>query len=403
MPHDPRHFGELIEHARTELRGFESDEVPEPLRRVAAYSGPRLPPPLATRLLAEIDESEWLRSRLAATWPTDRAEHPGGLFLMRPDGWEESLGAARDQATRRAEDARADEMERRIAALESELAVARRRAKRAQREAELAVAEADKRITAARSAATASRQRESDELGALRRDNTTLSKAVEEASRDLESSRERMRALRAELLRARRAGRPRERTPSPSVWADLDALDKARLLDDVRTAFGPAAAFDEVASVGDPSELQLPVGVRPDRREAIEWLLDQDAPVTLLVDGYNVTHLVSPTDPTGAQARTRLNRDLARLRRLLASASRVVVVYDSSVDGGTTTSTGPGGIEVRFTTDGYSADDEILYAATELGGHAVVITNDRRVREGSERVGALGLWSEAIAAWIRRT
>ncbi|HEY5578375.1 MAG TPA: hypothetical protein VIL12_01660, partial [Acidimicrobiia bacterium] len=62
-----------------------------------------------------------------------------------------------------------------------------------------------------------------------------------------------------------------------------------------------------------------------------------------------------------------------------------------------------GGIEVRFTVAGVLADEEILNLVSRLEGQMVVVSSDRVVREGAEELGALGLWSEALAGWISRS
>ncbi|MDH3499151.1 MAG: NYN domain-containing protein [Acidimicrobiia bacterium] len=393
----------LIEHARSELRRMDPDEVPTGLRRVAAHSGPRLPPPLIRKLVSEIDESEWLRARLAASWLSADENDAGTLFLHRPDGWEDAMEALAAAAEHAALADRISELEQEVGALRDDVERARRRARRAQREAEMATAEADKRVTAARSAASAGRQGESEELKQLRGEASNLRRAIEAAGRDLESSRARVRSLRAELLRARRATRPDPVQPSTPVWADLNPIRKAKLIDDMREAFSPATEFEDLHLPIEADPLRLPAGVSPDDRASIVWLVSLGRPVVIVVDGYNVTHLLAPDQPTASGTRDRLNRDLARLRRLGTATPRVVVVYDSSIEGGITSERGPEGVEIRFTSDGHTADDEILYLATELGSSAVVVTSDRRVREGAERLGSLGLWSEALVAWIRES
>jgi predicted RNA-binding protein with PIN domain len=79
----------------------------------------------------------------------------------------------------------------------------------------------------------------------------------------------------------------------------------------------------------------------------------------------------------------------------------VVVVYDSAVSPEAETGSGPGGVRIRFTRNGLSADDEIRRLAAEGSGPVVVVSSDREVREGSERHGAIALWSEALIAWIQ--
>ncbi len=401
MDFSPDLLSAVVDHARRELRRMEAGEVPAPLRRVAAASGPKLAPPLARRLITEIDQNDWLRERLAETWDGE-PEEPGSLFLVRPDGWQERLGELAAQTAASRDASRLAELERELAEARAEVEKSRRRAKRVQREAELAVAEAEKRVMAARSATKDQRQSGVEGVETLRREVAQLRRTVEELSRDLESSRERVRGLRSELLRTRRAARPQASGPAAAgVWSGDDPLHRARLLDEIRSAFAPAVEFVEPQLPLEETELELPVGTRPDDRSGVLWLLSVERPLVLIVDGYNVTHLLHSGRGAEPAARERLNRDLARLRRLATQPMRVVVVYDSSVAGGTTVAAASGGVEVRFTADGRTADDEVLDLAAELGAAAAVVSSDRRVREGAERLGALGLWSESLVDWIR--
>lgn len=400
-----------VQAARAVLADLADDEVPARLHRVATRTGRSLPPPLARRLVAELDDNEWFRARVAEAWSqldVDSAEGPvrvSSLFLVRPDGWAdvvEGHGAA--HAARELERVQATHAEQ-IDALKSEVDRAKRRAKRAQRDAEMAVAEAERRIVAARASAASIRDDEREELRKLRAEAAELRGALQSVESDAQASRERLRIIRAELLRARREHQPPTQPPARAVWGDLSALDAARLLDEVRMALSPDHEPVEETLPLETEPLALPAGVSPDGAPAIDWLCGVDRSLVVVVDGYNVIHLLEGGGPERripmADARRRLNAALADLQRAAVRSPHVIVVYDSSQPGGTTRETGPGNLEVRFTADGHIADEEILLLATELGGRGVVISTDRRVREGAERVGALGMWSQALAEWIR--
>lgn len=79
----------------------------------------------------------------------------------------------------------------------------------------------------------------------------------------------------------------------------------------------------------------------------------------------------------------------------------MIVVYDSAVNPEVETGAGPGGIWLRFTREGLTADDEIGRLAAESADPAVVVSSDREVREGSEQSGAIAIWSEALISWIQ--
>jgi predicted RNA-binding protein with PIN domain len=132
----------------------------------------------------------------------------------------------------------------------------------------------------------------------------------------------------------------------------------------------------------------------------VEWLLSDAPPVTVLIDGYNVGFvLAGPGDP--AAARQRLELELSRLVTLASGRLAAVVVYDSA-DGGTERSPRRHGIEVLFTS-GRTADDVLVELVRDLSGRRVVVSNDRAVRERSEKAGAVALWSDALAAWSVRS
>jgi len=399
-------FGPAIDAARATLRQLDADEIPAPLVRISRQTGRSLAPPMARRVIEEINDNEWFRARIVDDWDTADPESglptlaASALFVLRPDGWEARLAELRAAGEQRMAEREVRRVAKRVGELEEELTACRRKAKRAQRVAELAMAEAEHRLTAARSATRSDRSGEAEEIASLNRERSGLQAQIESVTAELAETKERLTAVRRELLRERRADRPPERPPARSLWSELDPIDRARLLDEVVLAFAPDTIVDEPALPFTDSTLSLPTGVAPDSREAIEWLMSLERPITLLVDGYNVTYLLDAPAFASATVRHRLNGELARFRRGAAARHRVVVVYDSDQTGGITTETGAGGIEVRFTTEGHLADDEILTLATELGGTAVVISTDRRVREGSEHVGALGLWGQALAGWI---
>jgi predicted RNA-binding protein with PIN domain len=173
-------------------------------------------------------------------------------------------------------------------------------------------------------------------------------------------------------------------------------------LDEIIEAVRPdaVAAPRERMEDEQPAVFALPPGTSPDGKDAISWLIAYQDPFSLVVDGYNVTFLLDEESFTESAARERLNEGLARLRRVATAPTRVIVVYDSAQSGGISSSIGPGGIEVRFTEAGLAADEDILALAARTPGRVAVISTDRRVREGAEDTGALGLWSQALVEWI---
>lgn len=397
----------VVDLARKVLADLDRDQIPGRLRSIVAQTRPALAPPLQRRLINEIDGNEWLRNRIAdefdegvdAEDPLERAAY---LFLHRPDGWQDDLRevSRRSQLVEQAD--RIEEMANCINDLKTELENWRNRAKRNRKLANEAAAEADRRVAAAR---TEARQDDEERIEELKRENRALRRQLEELE-ELETEYRRLQGrldeARADLQRERRVRRPPDHVAAPSAWANLGPVDSARFLDDMVESFSPESSFIETTTSIEES-LDLPAGISPDDRPAIEWLLTIERGFVLLVDGYNVGYHLDESRFNSPDIRRWLENDLARLKNLAQGRPRVVLVYDSGQTGVTTRDPGPSGIEILFTCTGHSADDEILALAADLGTAAVVVSSDRRVREGAEESGSLGLWSESLAAWIRNS
>lgn len=405
----PDLLGPACRAARKALRDLEPEDVPADLRRVAAQSGRRLPPPLAVKLIDTLDENDWLREKTAETdadldpESPDPARAVSALFLLRPDGWEERAELAARRSTAGSREALIARLQKKVSDLERQLEVAREKASAAQERARESVAAAEKRVQTARANVESARREERQNADALRRDHESLVAEHRRLEADLDEATERISVLRDELLRMRRSERGGGEDGAPRVWGLRDPLSLARLLDDIAGAVRPEAEAPPTAAGAElPERFAIPPGVAPDGAEAIRWLLARLAPFSLLVDGYNITFLLNAERFQEKDLRERLNQELARFRRMAAVPVRVTVVYDSAQAGGVTSLTGPGGVEVRFTEAGRAADEEIVALAAALSGDVVVVSTDRKVREGSEEAGAVGLWSQALVEWMRR-
>lgn len=379
-------YAPVLSAARDVLDRLDPDDVPAPLRRAAASSGRRLPPPFAAAVLRALDADEWLRGEVLGAWD-DRQAGAGAageasdLFLRRPPGWEERIEALDQAADDRDAERRIAGMERerlrlraRIADLEKEVDEARAAAGRARQEADARVGEALARlrrdVSSLRSRVRDS-ERERDQFAARAAETETY---LEEADR------------RIDALREARSRLPVAAPEAPrTVVGRGDPLASARTLDGIVAALAvPVAEGGEEAPVPPPT---LPLAVRPDDSAALDWLLRVERAVLLLIDGYNVAHgLVGEPD---ADTRRRVEAEAGRLRRLAAGPLSVVVFWDSAVE---ESSGRIGGIEVRYVP---SADEAIIAAARSSSLPTVVVTSDRRVREACEGAGAVGLWAEA--------
>lgn len=401
----------LLEQAvvagRRALAELEDDQVPARLRKVASHTGGRLPPPFVRRLLAELDGDPWLRKQAAQAWPDADPDSPdpsraaAALFVVRPSGWEFRLGRLAGEASARAREGDLAGLEARNRDLQDHLEAAARRLEEVRRELAVMRSDADRRVKAARGRVKEARASGEEEARAAHRGRAESEAERQRVQEELEEERAKVLTLKAELLAARRSVTVPPSPEEPSVWSLRDPLEVARLLDDVLAAARPAAPRSGKAAPVAAASFQLPAGVAPDNPKAIEWLAVQTTPVTVVVDGYNVAFLLSAGSPASGRTRARLNRELARLRRQAAAPMRIVAVYDSAHPGGVTAEPGPGGVEVRFTEAGRSADDELVDLAASLPAPVVVISSDRGVRERVEGSAALALWSEALAAWIR--
>ena len=393
-------IGKALETARTVLRDLDADQVPASLRKVVAHAG-ELTPPLADRLARELDRLDWLRDKSLGVWAEAEAEVDGpdrgsALFLLRPEGWSVELlkvagnAASVEPAGRRP---RIDD------AVVKELAVARDKAKALGREvdalrrrvAELQRAErAPERDRAADEARQAGEVRALEErlgaeLAGTRRRLEEVASALKGAREDLRQARRDRADAEARLAAIRYTG----------SWADRDPVDLAVHLDAVAAqARRTPEATEGVRTLDAPS---LPAGVRPDSAAAVEAVLRLHGPVGLLVDGYNAGLAMGSRAP--AEVRTRLETILKRIRTLGGPSVAVTVVWDSAVHQEERRL--PEGLDVRFTPAGVSADD-VLVELASVTPRAIVVTNDREVRERAEAVGALTLWSTALVQWAKK-
>ena len=165
------------------------------------------------------------------------------------------------------------------------------------------------------------------------------------------------------------------------------------MLDELMDAIRPPDGLGE-APPAVPGRPVMPAGVRPDRLEAIEWLLSVPTSVTVVVDGHNVAFDLGAASE--GVARERVIQAAARLRRLADGPRSVTVYFDTSID---PQDRRPGGVTVRFVPD---ADEAIAEAVAGIAGPAVVVTTDRGLRERAEATGAITVWGSAFVEWMRR-
>ena len=404
-PITPQHVRAAIDAARAVLRELEPDETPSNLRRVAASSARRLPPPLARTLVDELVGEDWLRAKVTAAsdaWDlesSDRDLRASSLLVLQPEGWEEMFAEVVSDLTDREAAKELTALRRRLTTLESDLASARAKVKQAARALDQERSAAARRLAETRAAAGAQRRpdREVAEVRAALEASLAESNRLREDLRDADG---RIDRLKADLLKARRS-RAVSDQPDSRSWGGSDPLELARQLDALTAAVLPeAATLDRSLSQGELTRggadhrFELPAGLAPDSPAAVDWLASRESATTLIVDGYNVTWLLDPGTFATPASRTELLRRLARLKRAAVGPMRILVVFDSQH--GTVEPSHGDPVEVTFAR---SADDEVRRIAAETAGDVVVISTDREVREGSEGRGVLVLWSEALVGW----
>ena len=382
-----------LEAARRALAELDEDQVPASLRRVAASSARRLPPPQEATLRKALDDGEWLRE-LAV----EHLEEPGGdadldhrwswEFLRRDEGWE-----ARSAALTREAEGHVEHAEE--ASLEAENRRLRGRVERL----EVLVAEARshaaeggvgpdpdlvERLQESNRAARATTDRIRDELAVAVAE-------LEELRDELDHADRRITELKRRLASRSRAAAGTDADRPGRAFGVGDPVRLARFLDDLRRSLEhvPERSPEDRAHI----PLSIPPGIRPDGPGAIEWLLRLEQPSTVLIDGYNVAFHFAP-DP-GAAVRHRVENLAGRMARLAEGPMAVVVFWDSVLEGAAPVRHRTAGIEVRFVP---SADDAIVDTAAGAV-NPVVLSGDRELRERAARHGAIGLWSSAAVAW----
>ena len=257
----------------------------------------------------------------------------------------------------------------------------RRRREGAEARADAAEARAADAVASVEEAAARARALEAS----LADTEESVRQAVARAERRAET---RIAMLEGELAAARseaeaqRIEHERARAELVTVRAELEDL-RAR-------GAQPSRHPSEVAAGGPARRpLVLPAGLVPDTTEAARWLSEQAS--LLLLDGYNIVLTLHPGRPLDEQRRWLVDR----VRPLaVRDGARPVVVFDGAGVSGRMRDTG--GVEVRFTAGGASADDEIVFMVAATDAPVLVVTDDvelqARVRaEGGDVVGTVHL------------
>lgn len=356
----------LLPHLRAALLAVDEEQLPA-VRRLRATPPARL---AGGRIRREVEAllarggPLWaeLHQRLAAA-----DDHPQELAWLMTGHRAVVVKEVPTEAPSKRDRDREEQLRRRAQRLQDERDEARRQVDGAEARARQAEAERDElRVELERVAG------EVEEL--TRRLGAAQSDREQAVDRERRRGAAELGQLREELASLRRAEQERRqaeerRRQATSVGASAGGTE-------ARTPAPERAGGRSGVRPGRPSE--LPPRVRPDTREAVEALLGRDRLV--LIDGYNLT-LSQRGELSLDQQRAWLVQALAT--QVARRGIRPTVVFDSDV-------AGPGGrrekgrgVTVRFTAEGTTADDELVFAvaALEEVEPVLVVTDDRELRD----------------------
>ncbi len=383
-----------VRATRDALHQMDEDEVPLALRRVAASSARRLPPPLLVTVLDFLDDAEWLRAAALERWPeadvdgSDARHAVSALFLARPPGWEERVSALMREVDAADSGRLLDESRQKIERLERLVEDLTERLHEARSAARRAAEEAETKGAAALTRWDEARRRSERRRAELEAELAAASSVIEARDRDLAEADARIDELRARIARRERASE----TGGAHGFGKGDPVELARDLDRLMAAVRPVGEGATDLGVFEP--LRLPAGVRPDDPLAVEWLAQMATPVRVLVDGFNVAHEIA--SPPDAAVRRRVEDALIRLRRLSAAPINIVVFWDSSLGEERWPA---GGLDIRYVPD---ADGAIAREVHADDRPTVVITSDRGIHDRARRQSVVVIWSLALVEWSKR-
>lgn len=386
-----------VEAVRRALRRRSGDAVPHALRRVVAWSGPRLPPPLYRTLLDAIEDDAELRTEAVAFVEGDEVAR---AFLERGQGWWRTIAEAAVERSDRSHDA-ADRADRDAAErTRRDLDETRSRLTAAQGE----IGDLRTRLdeTRAETAGRLARARADD---MARADDLERRLARSEAERDrlqadLDQALGEIERLRSRPVRQRRRVAVEATSPvrdDPLAFArDLDLAHRSLTSRIVAARSAPAPPGQTTTG-----EWSLPQGLAAGDPRWIEWLGTIEQPFRLVVDGHNVVFNLTSDRERAADAMRRVEGELRRLRTLAAAPIRITVVYDSSQRGERPSPRALGGLDVRFAPAGVTADDEIVALAGDATDPVVVVTSDRELGLRVAATARLVVAGEALVAHVR--
>ena len=401
------------EAAVATARGLERSAVPGPMRPYLKMQW--LPGAALAPIRRVLDADDAFRASVAGVATEEMVGRASFLFLTRPDGWAEELGALA-VATSDVEAVSAEERAERSAARR----VAGLEARVADLTAHLDAAIASLAAAESRAAAEAERRAAADASA------SALSAQVDALRHERDDARARVARAEARVAEAEAALAEVVSSPPPSQPASpvVDTAALSSAIDAAAAALARAASLlaDAAVAEGDPPvsparssspsaaersrrrvPVALPMGVFDDSAEAAEHLVRVPGAV-LVVDGYNCT--LRDEVLAGLPIPEQRRRLVDALGELAARTGvEVEVVFDGGDVGESPVASGGGrrGVRVRFSAPGEEADDDVIARVVSLPPErpVVVASSDRRVRAGAAPGGANVISAEQLIGLVR--
>jgi predicted RNA-binding protein with PIN domain len=405
-----------VEVARAGEAGRPPVAAPAALRPVLRFT--RLPAQARAAVISVLDADAEFRERVADAVDRDDVGRAAWLWLARPAGWERELTQLLeelDEPVLPERERDADKaLRRRVEGAERAAARAEERAARAH--AELDRARHDLDAARAQHAALVARFDELDERLAAavteRRAAVAELKRVEGLLARRSAERRGLEERIAELEVAG-ASEAEAAPPGPDARELRTLVDRlarrAAALDEdlsaLRAALGPEPARPAPAPARRRATRRperIPGGLTEESEQAATHLLQRPGAV-LLVDGYNVSMSAWP-EVDIAEQRMRMERLLADLAARTPGLT-VDLVFDGAevLPLARVGARRARGVTVRFTAADVEADDALLELADGYPHDrpVIVVSDDRRVRDGARRRGANVLTAAQLLAVAR--
>lgn len=418
----------LLVLAADALPRLPTEQLPAPLRRVAAFAPARRARLGAVQILALLDTDGEFRERIGiqvrVAHPEAAADLDGSrsgpdaaalAVLERPDGWERFVASTAEaeeigeqvlaESATREQSAR---LERRVVELTDQLAGHRQAAKASQHKLRGENTELRRSLGEARALV----RRTAADVDRTRAEVTAAQEAAGAAQATAEADVRRMRAqieaLERELTQAQRSGRAERVDATIRARLLLDTLVEAGdgLRKELALPVGSGTPADSVDADIAEAGARLPSGstsMTTDDPALLQQLLGLPR-VHLIVDGYNLTKSEWGSSSLEIQ-RERLIRGMASLAAGRTGTELTVVFDAGSVQQRPLVST-PRGVRVLFSKYGVIADDVIrdLVAAEPAGRPVVVVTSDRAVvTDVTRKPGVRAVGSAALARLLARS